>query len=268
MRRRVLPPRAQAPVQAFSSAELGRIVEILRPYVTEARVERLEAALAQRTRQVAVVLEDIDKDHNASAVLRTADALGVQEVHVVPGRRGFRLARRVTIGAEKWLDLPRYSSAAEAYASLAARGYQIWAADVHGEVVSLEELPLESKVALVFGNEADGLTAEAAAAAHGRFSVPMGGFAESLNVSVASGIALYDLLMRRRRAGTWRGLEPPDLERLRAVWYTLSVRAAPQLLARAGLRTPVGAGEPLSYVNAEGLVVATVPPAVYDELEA
>ena len=166
----------------LSEADVIRIVDALDEYLTPTRKARIEDALGTRTRDVALVLEDISSEHNASAVLRTAEAFGVLEVHVVPRDSDFKLSRKVSLGAHKWIDLRRHKSAAQAYGELAARGYEVWASDVHGDTVSLEEIPTDGKVALVFGNEHSGLTPEAVAAAHGRFKIPMTGFVESLNI--------------------------------------------------------------------------------------
>ncbi len=231
--------------------EADRIVSTLDGYLTATRKERIEEALASRTRDVALVLEDVASEHNASAVLRTAEAFGVLEVHVVPRESEFKLSRKVSIGSHKWIDLKRHPSPTVAYDSLRDRGFSVWASDIHGDTVSLEEIPTDHKVALVFGNEHAGLTREAAEAADGLFKIPMTGFVESLNISVAAAICTYDLVARKRRAGTLSTLDPEDTARLRATWYTLSVRAAPQLLERAGVELPAMSAEPVRFATEE-----------------
>jgi tRNA (guanosine-2'-O-)-methyltransferase len=224
---------------ALTPEQADQVVAHLTEYVSESRRERVEVALAARTRDVAVVLEDIFSEHNASAVLRTSEAFGVLEVHTVPRAVQFRLSRRVSLGSHRWVDLHRHPDADTAYAALRARGFRIWAADVHGDPRPLEEVPVDAPVALVFGNEHEGLTRQAVEAADGIFKVPMTGFVESLNISVAAAVSVYDVLARRRARGLLRGLEPAELRQLRAAWYAMSVRAAPGLLARAGLPCPV-----------------------------
>lgn len=238
-----------------------QIVEALRGYVSDARQARLESALAARSRDVVVVLEDIHSDHNASAVLRSAEAFGLIEVHTVPRTSEFKLSRKVSLGTHKWLDLRRSTQAQETYAGLKARGYEVWAADVHGTPVPLQQIPTDRKVALVFGNEHEGLTREAVEAADGVFKIPMTGFVESLNISVAAAVALHDQLERRRAGPGLAALGDEELRQIRAAWYALSVRAAPQLLARADLPRPFMSLRPVQYLHRhpEGGTLETVP---------
>lgn len=255
------PPAEKIRYDALSLEQADRIVEVLSPYVSEARGDRIERALAARTRDLVVVLEDIHSDHNASAVLRSAEAFGLVEVHAVPRTSEFKLSRKVSLGTHKWLDLRRGARAAETYAGLAARGYQIWAADVHGDPVPLQQIPADRPVALVFGNEHEGLTREAVEAADGVFKIPMTGFVESLNISVAAAVAMHDQLERRRALGGPAPLGPDELRRIRAAWYALSVRAAPQLLGRADLPRPFMSLGPVRYYHRhpEGGTIETVP---------
>ena len=234
-----------APFHTVGVDAADRVVEALRPYVSDERQRRLEDALSTRTQAVSVVLEDIHSEHNAAAVLRSADAFGILEAHIVPQTLGFRVSRKVSIGSHKWLDVRRYDDAASAYAALRARGFEVWASAIRGEAVPLSELPIDRPTALVFGNEHAGLTEAAVDHADGRFHVPMTGFVESLNVSVAAAITMHDVGRRRREAGQWVGLPDDLIRRLRAAWYVLSVRAAPQMLAQAGLPTPVMTMTPL-----------------------
>ena len=238
-------PTSTVPFHGVVPSVADQVVEALRPYVSEDRQARLEAALASRTQSICLVLEDIHSEHNAAAVLRSADAFGILEAHLVPVNLGFRVSRKVSIGAHKWLDVRRYPSADAAYATLRARGFEVWASAVKGEAVPLSEVPVDRPTALVFGNEHEGLSSEAIEHSDGRFHVPMTGFVESLNISVAAAITMFDVGRRRREAGHWTAL-PADLVRqLRAAWYVLSVRAAPQMLARADLPMPVMTPEPL-----------------------
>ncbi len=241
-----------APFHTVRPQDADRVVEALRPFVSTARQDRLEAALASRTQGVCLVLEDIYSEHNAAAVLRSADAFGLLEVHLIPARFGFRVSRKVSLGAQKWLDVRRYSDAAQAYRGLRERGFEVWASAVRGDAVPLSAVPIDRPVALVFGNEHEGLSEEATAQADGRFHVPMTGFVESLNISVAAAVSTFDVTRRRREAGRWTGLPDELTRRLRAAWYVLSVRAAPQLLAQAGLPVPLMTPDPLVCQERQG----------------
>lgn len=222
----------------LADEQVRRIRAVLEPYVSEARRARIEAVLAARTREVVLVLENIYSDHNSAAVLRTADAMGLAEVHHLSDQNEVRLARRVALGSEKWLDTIWHPDAPTAFARLRARGYGVWAAAVHGEARPVEALPA-GPLALVFGNEHDGLTPEAAAGADGCFHIPMVGFAESFNISVAAALTLAETVLRRRRQGQLAGLKPGDADRVRVAWYARSVRSARLLLEKESLPLPV-----------------------------
>lgn len=234
-----------APYDTVDLEAADRVVEVLRPYVSPDRQARLEASLESRTEDVNIVLEDIYSEHNAAAVLRSADAFGLLEAHIVPATLAFRVSRKVSIGAHKWLDVRHYPSPTAAYEALRARGFEVWASAIHGDAVPLAEVPVDRPTALVFGNEHAGLSKVATRAADGRFRVPMTGFVESLNISVAAAVSMFDVTRRRREAGRWSGLPAARVRRLRAAWYVLSVRAARQMLAQAGLPVPVMTPEPL-----------------------
>ncbi len=217
---------------------MDRITQILSPYVSSERRARIEHTLSNRTRDVALILEDVSSDHNASAVLRTAEALGIVEVHSIERTQPFRVSRKVAKGAHKWLELRRYRSAEEAYAQVKSEGYEVWASAVRGASRPVSRVPVDRKIALVFGNEHEGLSPEAFELADGCFHVPMGGFVESLNISVAAAISMYALMTRKQKASGLSPLSDRERRSFRAKWYALSVRAAPQLLAREGLTMP------------------------------
>ncbi len=240
------------PYQALDLEVADRVVELLRPYISSDRQTRLEETLATRTQAVSVVLEDVHSEHNAAAVLRSADAFGILEAHIVPTSTQFRVSRKVSLGAHKWLDVRKYPDAQAAYASLRARGVEVWASAIRGQAVPLGELPIDRPTALVFGNELEGLTAGAIEGADGRFHVPMSGFVESLNISVAAAISMHDVTRRRREAGAWEGLPADLIRRLRAAWYVLSVRAASLMLAQVGLPTPLMTSKPLDCQERRG----------------
>jgi len=240
-------------LEDLSADAADRMVALLAPFVSERRRDRIEAALASRTRDVVLVLEDIHNDHNSSAVMRTAEALGILELHVVAQRSAFKVSDKISSGAHKWLDIRGHDSVTSAYAHLRRRGYQIWASHFHGEAPALpiDRVPVDLPVALVFGNELEGLTGEAIEQADHWFCVPMRGFVESLNISVAAAIAMYDVRARRQREGHLRGLSDEDVRRLRAAWYAMSVRAAELILAQAGLPFPEMSTQPMTFVQEE-----------------
>lgn len=205
-------------------APADRIVEVLGPLVTDARLARMQGVLARRTRSLIPVLEDLADPHNGAAVMRSSDAFGCHEVHVIEDRHPFAVSHRVTRGTHRWLELVKHGSTEAALAHLAESGYQIFVAAMDGELTP-EQLADVPRAAVVFGNEHKGVSDAVRAAAHGTYAIPMVGFVESLNVSVASAITLY--VASRGRHG-----DLSEAERTQALarYLLASVRDAERLL--------------------------------------
>lgn len=182
----VIEPEGPTPLPAAAR----EIVDALAPLVTEARRERIEHVALRRTRSLVPVLEDLADPHNGAAVLRSADAFGCHEVHVIEGRHRFAVSHRISRGTHRWLELVRHSSARACVSTLHSRGYKVFVAAMDGEI-GPEELAAQPKAAIVFGNEHKGVSAEMRELVDGVYRIPMEGFVESLNVSVASAITLY-----------------------------------------------------------------------------
>ena len=235
-----MEPSRPVRYDTLSAETAARVVDVLGAHATAQRLGRLRRALASRTREVVVVLEDIANAHNAAAVFRTVEALGFFELHVIEPREGrFKVSSNIASGAHKWLDTRWYRRGAHAYEALRARSFGIWASDVHGDAVDVADIDVSEPLALVFGNEHSGLSPELADAADGRFRVGMCGLVESLNISVAVAMSCYDVRMRRAAAGRAAGLAPEDAQAVLAAWLAKSVGASPEILARAGLPLPV-----------------------------
>lgn len=196
------------------------VVAALRPFLTEERAARIERCVAERTRAVIPVLEAVDDPRNVAAVLRSADAFGIQEVHLIEGSQPFLASRRVTQGAELWLELVRHASPEACVAALRARGYKVYVATMDGDTAP-EELRREQRVAVVFGNEQSGVAPATAALCDRRYAIPMRGFAQSLNVSVAAAITLYAATRGRSSE-----LDADEQAELRARFMFLSVPRA------------------------------------------
>lgn len=184
-----------------------------------ARLRAAERALAERTRSLVVVLDDLVSARNASAVVRSTDAFGLQEIHFIQREGRVRLERTVTTLSERWLDLHWHREPTDAIEGLRARGYHILAADFGDDAVSVEHCPLSEKVALVFGSEQRGVSDAVRESADGFFYLPTTGFTAYLNVAVATGIALYTLDRRMREAGLRTPLSERERAALRPVWY-------------------------------------------------
>ncbi|WP_339922458.1 RNA methyltransferase [uncultured Cyclobacterium sp.] len=170
----------------------------LSDYVTPHKKELIDKVLGKRTRYITLVLENIYKPHNASAVLRTADCFGIQDVHLIDGNDSYAVNPYVTRGAAQWVDLHKYdngsgNATAECYRQLRQKGYKIFATSPKEGSLPLIELSTDQPIALVFGNEHEGVSNEAISAADGLVHIPMKGFTESFNISVSAAICLYAL---------------------------------------------------------------------------
>jgi tRNA (guanosine-2'-O-)-methyltransferase len=203
---------------------------ILRRVVNPARRAKLETVLDRRLGAVRVVVEHLRHAHNMSAVLRTCEALGVQHVHAVERVEDTRVSRRVTLGAHKWLSIHRHDSFAECARELHDRGFALYAAMLRAEALPLEEIPVAPPVALVFGNEKEGVSEAAARLCDGAYTIPMEGFVQSFNVSVAVAISLYSLTRRARALRPDGGrLLQEERRRLLEAWLPKSIRCGRRL---------------------------------------
>lgn len=173
------------------------VIEALSPVVTEARLKRIMDVVDGRTDDLVLVLDSIADPHNSSAVLRSADAFGIQNIHVIVGDHGFRASVGVSKGTQRWLDIARYDSAEACARRLKEEGYSLFVAATGGEM-TLDELRRTPHVAVVFGNEHRGVSPEMRSLADGAFSIPMRGFVESLNISVAAAITMQTLADQSR----------------------------------------------------------------------
>lgn len=209
------------------------VCDALESLLTPERIARIDTVLDARLGSVAAAVEDTYDPHNAAATIRTSEALGLQELHVIePGDR-FSAAKGVTRGAHRWIDLHRWPSADVAAAGMRARGFRVYATLPDARAVSIEDLDVSSPVAVIFGNEHSGVSPTAIAACDGTLTVPMFGFTESYNLSVTVGLAMSRLAARRRAyLGATGDLAPDRRARLRARWFALRIRAAVNIVER------------------------------------
>ena len=210
------------------------VIRTLSEFVTEERRQRIDAVLAARTRTVVPVVEGIVNMGNVSAVMRTAEALGYQDLHVITGTTQFKDSRRTSIGAEKWLDVYHWENSAACAERLREAGHRIIATHVDASARAIEEFDFTEPTAIVLGNELEGVSPEMLEAADYRCFLPMTGFVESYNISVAAAIALYHAYRDRlHRLGRHGDLSKEEQEELRAAFYLRSVRGGEAILRRA-----------------------------------
>jgi len=189
----------------FYTLELMRqdLYDYMFDFLTEERKERFTTIAGNRTRHVTVVLEDLFQSHNASAVLRSCDCFGIQDVHIIENRNEYTLNKDIDMGSTKWLHLHKYSekenNTLDCINHLKSKGYKVYATTPHTEMNTVSDIPLDDKVALMFGTELTGLTDEALEAADGQVVIPMYGFMESFNISVSAALCLSEIANRLRK---------------------------------------------------------------------
>ncbi|MEZ4317874.1 MAG: RNA methyltransferase [Myxococcota bacterium] len=176
----------------------------------------MREVLDQRLHHVSVAVEALFHRHNVSAVLRTVDAMGVHRAHLVEGH--FQAVRGASRGAERWLELHHHESPEQAVERIHAAGYRIWCADLADDAVTPEEVPLDRPVCVWLGAELVGVSPVAREACDGVITVPMRGFSQSLNVSVAAALTLRPVAERARLLGASALLPPDEREALWDHW--------------------------------------------------
>lgn len=182
-----------------------KLLDFLLGFITENRIRKFREVLSLRTQYITIVLEDIYQPHNASAVLRSCDCFGIQDVHIIENRYKYEVNPDVALGSAKWLTLVRYNRDAGNTSfclnALKDQGYRIVATSPHKDDYTPDTLPLDKKVALVFGTELEGLTENAKGMADAFVRIPMYGFTESLNISVSAALLLNNVSARIRNSG-------------------------------------------------------------------
>jgi tRNA (guanosine-2'-O-)-methyltransferase len=187
------PPVEADPFQ-FGDTRLSpeRIVSLLEPHMTDRRLRRIREVVAERTRSVVPVVEGLVNTGNVSAVMRSAEALGYQDFHVVAGdNERYKHSQRTAGGAQKWIDVWRWDDPASFAASLREAGYRLVATHLHADTVPIRELDFTEPTALIFGNEEAGVSDAMMDEVDTACVVPLPGFTESFNVSVAAAVSLY-----------------------------------------------------------------------------
>jgi tRNA (guanosine-2'-O-)-methyltransferase len=184
--------------------------------MTPERFKRLQAVVEKRQFDIAIVLENVFDPHNISAVMRTADAIGVQEIFVLNTKipRHKKFGANSSSSAAKWLTIRQYDNAENCFADLKKKGFKVYTTHLAEDSVSLYNMDLTQKTALVFGNEHSGVSDEIRALADGNFLIPQVGIIKSLNISVACAVSLYEALRQKMNAGHYSEGKELGLEQL------------------------------------------------------
>lgn len=216
-------------------SKFPEVINYLREFVTDQRWERINRVLDSRTRCLNVVLEDLYQPHNASAVMRSCDAFGIQDLHVIENRNRFTPDSGVAMGAEQWLTVEKYrgkQALERCLSRLKEEGYLIVATSPHEQELDIGKLDASRNLSLMFGSELSGLSEEALEQADVRCSIPMEGFTESLNISVSAALFMFHLSRKLKSSG--RNWQLTDKERLRLQyeWLLKSLKAGEELVER------------------------------------
>lgn len=208
------------------------LLTYLETFITPDRIDRFKAVLAERTKYITVAIEDVFQMHNASAVLRSCDVFGIQNVHIIEAKFAQDLDKNIAMGAEKWVDIERYSSSKFCVKRLREQGYTIVATTPHTESCLLEKFKITDKTALFFGTEKEGLSEVVMNEADAKLKIPMSGFSESLNISVSAAIILYDLTQKLKRSDiSWQLTDTEILEK-RLDWTKKTIKSVEEIMER------------------------------------
>lgn len=201
--------------------------------ITPNKVNMFERIAPQRSRHLVVGLENIQQDHNASAIMRSMDCLGFQELHLIEKNNSYQFQRDIALGAARWLDVVQHQEGPEpvldAIAQLKNKGYRIVATSPHHKAVSPQTIDISQPIALFFGAEKHGISAELEAHADEFLHIPMHGFTESFNLSVSAAIVLSALRTRLEASQLPWLLTKEDQTRLKIEWCERILNGGPQL---------------------------------------
>lgn len=207
-----------------------KYIKHLEQFVTERRRELFNKVLDERTRHFTVAIEDIFQPHNSSAVVRSCDIFGIQDIHVIESKYQFYASNQVAKGAQKWLNFSMFTkqdrnNTFDCIADLKSKGYKIIATTPHNESCMLQDFDITQKSAFFFGVEKEGLSKDVMDNADGFLKIPMVGFTESLNISVAAAIILQNVNERLKKSNVkWHLTEAEKLD-IYQVWLEKTIKS-------------------------------------------
>ena len=207
------------------------LLEHLESLLTPQRRELFRKVVEQRTYHFTVAVQDVYQLHNTSAVIRSCDVFGVQDIHVVEEVNLKKIDREIAMGAQKWVDVHRYTSTDACIEQLRKEGYRIIATSPH-KGTALQDFDISQKGAIFFGRETKGLSEEVLETADEFLQIPMTGFTESLNISVSAAIILQDLTARLRRSGLDWQLSEEEKLRKRLDWAKKNLKSSAEIIER------------------------------------
>ena len=214
---------------------MRELIDFLTEFATEKRANTFEKVIEERTRYITVALEDIYQSQNASAVLRTSDCFGIQDVHIIENKNMYNINPDVALGSSQWLNLHKYNSeennTLKAIKDLRAKGYRIVATTPHANDIELENFDLnKGKVALFFGTELNGLSDLMIENADEYLKIPMYGFTESFNISVSAAIILHHLKGKLRKSEIDWKLKESEKDTIKLEWLKQTIKSSEMLI--------------------------------------
>ena len=209
-----------------------QLFEYLQSYLTDRRKALFDEVISKRTRHFTVVTEDVYQLHNTSAVMRSCDVFGIQDLHVVEDDLGKRIDKEIALGAQKWVSLNRYDTIATCIDTLREKGYQIIATSPHKNSQLLQDFDITKRTAFFFGKEDTGLSDEVFQKADGSLKIPMYGFTESLNISVSVAIILQHVVSKLKRTDIDWSLSKEEQMDVLFEWTQKSIKSVDQIIER------------------------------------
>jgi tRNA (guanosine-2'-O-)-methyltransferase len=204
------------------------LIDYLSNLISEKRRAKFDEVLNYRTRHLTIVLEDLYQPHNASAILRSCDIFGIQDIHVIENRNVYTVNRDIALGSPKWLNVYKYKDAEnntlECINALKAKGYRIVATSPHNTDCTIEELPIDKPTALLFGTELTGISDTVREHADEFVKIPMFGFTESFNISVSAALCLNTLTNKLHKSDIQFHLSDLEKEELLLTWLKNTIR--------------------------------------------
>ena len=204
------------------------LINYLSQFVSETRRNKFDEVLKYRTRHITIVLEDLYQPHNASAVLRSCDIFGIQDIHIIENKNAYTVNKDIAMGSPKWLNLHKYrkneNNSLTCINNLKEKGYRIIATSPNEDVCTIDELPIDKPLALFFGTELTGISETVMEHADELVKIPMYGFTESFNISVSAALCLRSLIERLHKDDFDWHLKDDEKEELLLKWLRNSIK--------------------------------------------
>ncbi len=212
--------------------ENSDLLTYLEGFLSENRKQRFLDVLTNRTKHFTIAVEDVFQMHNTSAVMRSCEVFGIQELNIVEQKFGKSIDKQIAMGAQKWVDIFEHPSSQACIDNLREKGYQIIATTPHNDSCTIENFDISKPSALFFGTEKEGLSDEVMQQADGYLKIPMVGFTESLNISVSAAIIIQDITNRLRNSTIDWKLSEEEIFEKRIDWARKTIKDIKNVEAR------------------------------------